>query len=438
MQFTRRRALAAAGLAGSTLLGGCFGIGGSDESGGNTPIENAPSSVETAAETTTGTTTDTANETATDTANETATPVAHADLADTTTAIVSEFEWFRTEYDAAIRGLVVRVNGVLGVIEDLDPSGGLSESDIEAFRAETTAVAEYVQSTLVDHFDVAGALRTGDNVYVQRLRQNVQRGDTGQQETVLRRARLFYERVIGDPYVRNEFSRRPVHDTLYSLLVPNDSGNSMVALASADDEFVTWAHPDTTEATNDDGVPQHTHTFDSGHRFFTHAHGHGSGHQLRDHTNEPETDRVYAFDGNVALLEDTELWRERMDDYAPALTGLFEPIQSDGRQQGVYLFVGTRTPSFESTPLYVERFESPEAATTAVEASLSGPVSSAGTESIAGREWEQIVYEVEGTSVYATRIRAGATLVTAGVSPTPWERRSDWSAALGPTWLGTE
>jgi hypothetical protein len=428
MLVTRRGILATLALAQSNLLGGCFG--GSDAGSDDPPPDGGGGG-----DGSDGTSTATAEPTAEPTETATATPVANADLAASTAALLDEFEWYRTEYEPTIVEFRRVANGVIGVIDDTAPSGDLTSDAVDDLEAATTAVADYAAENLVDHFAVDPALRTGDNVYVRDFRRAVRRGDVDAQDSVLGQARLFYSRVTSNEYIRNEFSRRPVYDALYDMLIPDGSTASIVALAAVDDEFTTWAHPDRTESTADDGVERHTHEFPSGHRVFTHAHTHSTPHPVRDHTNEPETDRLYAYtDGTVALLEDAELWRERMDDYEPSVTDVFGPVRSSDRSLGVYSFVAPIGDGFDATPLYLERFPTPDAAAAAVEA---GPRTD-GTTTFAGREWDRVFYDRDGVTLYAYRVRVGATVVTASPSPTAWERRPNWAAGLGSTWLGVQ
>ena len=429
MSFTRRRVLAAVALTQSSLLGGCFGDDGeSTPDGGGTGDGGAAA---TATDTATPAPT-TAEPTAT------ATPVAHADLAAATTNILSEFEWFRTEYDAAIRGLVTRANRVLGVVEDLESADQLTEADVTALRSATTNVADYVTSTLADHFAVADALRIGDNVYVRDFERGVVRGDEELQTTALSRTRGFYRSVVSRSYLDNVFSRRPVYGPLYDMLVPDGSTNRIVALASAEDDFVTWAHPDRTESTGTDGVDRHTHEFPSDHRTYTHAHSHGTTHPLNDHTNEPQYNELYAYgDDGVALLEDTTSYRERLDDYEPVLTDLFGPVRSADREYGVTLMIGTIDAGFTAEPVYLERFADPETARAAVAPSDDDPVTASKTTVFADRRWDRVFYDRDGTTVYAYRFRAGSAVVTALPSDIPWERRPQWSSGLKSTWLAS-
>jgi hypothetical protein len=429
MSFTRRGVLAAVALAQSNLLGGCFG--GSDGTTADTDSTDGGS-----APTAEPTATPTAEPTATETA--TATPVAHADLAAATTNVLAEFEWFRTRYDRAILGFQRRVNGVFGVLDDLESTDRLTEADVTALREATTEVADYVRSTLADHFQVTPALRVGDNVFVRDLERGVTRDDENLQATAISRARVFYQRVISNPYLENEFSQRPVYGPLYDMLVPDGTSDRLLALVSAEDGFVTWAHPDRTESTATDGIDQHTHEYPSGHRTYTHAHAHTTSHSLTDHTNEPQYNELYAYgDDGVALLEDTASWRERLDDYEPVLTGLFGPVMSDDRESGVTVMVGRTDANFAAEPLYLERFATPEAARAAVAPAEDDPVTAEGTASFAGRRWDRVFYDLDGTTIYAYRFRAGSTVVTAVPSDIPWERRPEWASGLESTWLAS-
>jgi len=428
MSFTRRGLLAAVALAQSNLLGGCFG--GDD---GTRADSNPSGGGESTATATPKPTTDEPTATTT----KTPTPVANAETAAATTDILSEFEWFRTEYDRAIAQFRVNVGGVYDVVTDIQAADERTEADVEAFRSASTDLAEFVQSTLGPHFTVAPALRIGNNVFVRDFERGVSRGDRGFQDSALSRAESFYQRVRSNTYLSNKLSRRPVYGTLYDLLVPSGATDRIVALVSEDDDFVTWAHPDLDDSTANDGVDQHTHEFPSGHRFFTHAHAHETTHTVNDHTNEPDLNELYAYgDDGVGLLIDEKSFRERLDDFEPALTNLFGPIKSEDRTVGVTLIVGTVGPGWNSAPVYVEGFDSVEAARAATK-----PTDSVGTEgvtSLAGREWERVFYDAAGTTIYAYRLRAGSTVVTALPLDVPWERRPDWSADLAGTWLAAD
>jgi hypothetical protein len=432
MSFTRRGFLAAVALAQSNLLGGCFG--GDD----STRADSDPSSGGGSATTATATPEPTPDEpTATATETPTPTPVANADVAAATTDILSEFEWFRTEYDRTISQFRVNVGGVYDVISNIQASDERTQADVDAFRSASTDLAAFVQSNLVPHFEVAPALRIGNDVYVRDFERGVSRGDQAFQDTALSRAASFYQRVRSNSYISNELSRRPVYDTLYDLLVPGGATDRIVALVSEDDDFVTWAHPDLDDSTATDGVDRHTHEFPSGHRFFTHAHAHGTTHPLNDHTNEPDLNELYAYgDDGVSLLVDEKSFRERVDDFEPTLTNLFGPVKSDGRTVGVTLLVGTVGRGWNSAPVYVEKFDSVAAAQAATE-----PTDAVGTEgvtSLAGRDWERVFYDVAGATIYAYRLRAGSTVVTALPLDVPWERRPDWAADLSGTWLAAD
>lgn len=434
ISFTRRGLLATVALAQSNLLGGRFG--GDDGTRADGDSSGGGGSAATATATPKPTTSEpTATATATETP--TPTPVANADVAAATTDILSEFEWFRAEYGRTISQFRVNVGGVYDVIADIQAADKRTEADVKAFRSASTDLAAFVQSNLVPHFEVAPALRIGNNVYVRDFERGVSRDDQAFQDTALSRAESFYQRVRSNSYISNELSRRPVYGTLYDLLVPGGATDRVVALVSEDDGFVTWAHPDLDDSTAGDGVDRHTHRFPSGNRFFTHAHAHGTTHPLNDHTNEPDLNELYAYgDDGVALLIDRKSFRERLDDFEPTLTNLFGPIKSDGRTVGVTLLVGTIGRGWNSAPVYVEGFDSVAAAQAATEP--TDAVGSEGVTSLAGRDWERVFYDVADTTIYAYRLRAGSTVVTALPLDVPWERRPDWAADLAGTWLAAD
>jgi len=427
MSFTRRGVIAVVALAQSNLLGGCFGGADGTQAGNGSAGDDASATTATP-ESTTGE--------PTATATETPTPVANAGMAAATTNVLSEFEWFHSEYDTAITQFRVAVNRVYTVLTEIEEAETRTESDVTALRTATTDLAEFVQSNLVDHFEVDPALRMGNNVHVRNVERGVSRGDREYQNSAISRAKSFYQRVISNPYVSNELSRRPVYGPLYDALVPSGS-DRIVALVSEDDDFVTWAHPDLDDSTADDGIDRHTHEFPSGHRVFTHAHDHPTSHPLRDHTNEPELNRLYAYgDDGVSILFDAESYRERLDDFDPTLTGLFGPVKSDGRTTGVTLMIGSVGPAWDAVPVYVEAFDSVDAARAVTES--TDVVGSEGVMSLAGRNWERVFYDAADTTIYAYRLRAGRAVITAIPSDVPWERRPEWAAGLRGTWLAAE
>ncbi|MFB6107860.1 MAG: hypothetical protein ABEJ82_03330 [Haloplanus sp.] len=428
MSLTRRGALSLFALAQSNLLGGCFGnsdADGGSSSGGGSTSTTTPTATPTATET----------ETPTETATRTPKPVRNEALARATGRIGAEFEWLASDYQNAIRGFRVASNAVLTAIDALDVESGLTQEDVDPVETKTTAVADYVSKHLAAHFDVAPALTSGNNVYVQSLQRTIERSDEDAQRSTLARMRLFYQRVGTNEYIANEFSRKPAYDALYARLVPN-SEDRIVAVIDPDG-FRTWAYPDKTDSTATDGVDHHVHTFDGGQRYFTHAHPYDQEHMLRSHQNEPPGDVTYGYaDGRVDLMEDTEQWRDRMDDYEAAVKGVFEPVKSDGRSRALYCFVSHISNGFVTTPLYVESFDSAAAAQSAVEASLDAEVTALGTETFGGRDWVRTVYDAGDVTLYAYRIRAGAHVVTAAPARDVWDQRPDWNALLKPTWLG--
>ena len=433
MSFTRRGVLAAVALAQSNLLGGCFG--------GDTNGTRADSGSTGGAESTaTATPESTAGEptaTPTETPTATPTPVANAGMATATANVLAEFEWLKSEYEPTITQFRVTVNRVFTVLTDIEAAETRTESDVESLRAATTDLAEFVRANLTDHFAVDPALRTGNNVYVRDLERGVSRDDREFQNAAISRAKSFYQRVISNEYVSNELSRRPAYGPLYDMLVPSGATDRIVALVDADDGFTTWAHPDLDESTATDGIDRHTHEFPSGHRVFTHAHEHPTTHPIRDHTNEPRLNELYAYgEDGVAILQDEASYRDRLDDFRPALTGLFGPIRSDARTTGVTLMIGTVGDGWDSSPVYVEAFDSVAAARAATES--TDAIGSEGVTSLAGRDWERVFYDADGTTIYAYRLRAGSTVITALPSDVPWERRPEWASGLAGTWLAAE
>jgi hypothetical protein len=98
--------------------------------------------------------------------------------------------------------------------------------------------------------------------------------------------------------------------------------------------------------------------------------------------------------------------------------------------------IGTVSPAWDAAPVYVEAFDSVDAAQAVTES--TDVVGSEGVMSLAGRDWERVFYDAAGTTIYAYRLRAGRAVITALPSDVPWERRPEWAAGLRGTWLAAE
>jgi hypothetical protein len=215
------------------------------------------------------------------------------------------------------------------------------------------------------------------------------------------------------------------------------------------DNFTTQTFSDEYSDRTSDAVRPHAHEFATGQRVYAHAHTHGAGHDIYDHENERPNGIIYAFsDGAVDILEDTQAWRERVGDYEPAYTNVFDAtVAREGRVDHAYvtanrLVTGTdNDEQFAGVPVFVQRFESEEAAAAAVETLLSTTLGEDGTTSMANREWTRVYYDYDGPNLYANLHQVGEFVIATGVSPRPHRDRSQdqqWPGQLKLSWLGIE
>jgi hypothetical protein len=215
------------------------------------------------------------------------------------------------------------------------------------------------------------------------------------------------------------------------------------------DNFVTQTFSDEFSGRTRDEVRPHEHTFPTGQRVFAHAHTHGTGHTITDHSNERPDGLINAFsEGSVDILKDTKAWRERVADYEPKYTNVFDAtVAREGRVDYAYVMANnlvTNTTSeeqFGGKPIFIQRFEDEETAVVARETLLSTTLGKEGTTSLAGREWTTVYYDYDGPNLYANLLQVGEFIIATGVSPKPHRDRSEkqqWPSQLKGSWLGME
>jgi hypothetical protein len=431
MLLTRRGILALAGFGVSDVLSGCFGssddgtAASSNGDGGGGGGNGGDSG---------GGGTSTPNQTATTTPS---LELTYPTLAQRTADIWAELDWFVDDYSNAIQGYISAVNQVLTRLDQLDPSTGITQEQLDRVEASSAELVDYVESNIDPHFDVHPGLLRADNVYINNIRRAARRGDRDAQRSELSLARSFYRRMTSQPYIRNELSRRPIYDTLYSQLVASDSVERVFGLLYPERDFVSVAHPDKTESAPTDGVDQHEHEFPAGHVVYGHVHGHDQGHTLSDHENDPERRELYAYkDGGISILEDDVLWRNGLDDFEPLHEDIFGPIRHADRTNALYLTVNGLTQNFTELPIFVQRFGSPTAARDARKELTRKPNGIDGTEKLGGRQWDRFFYQLGDVTMYAFLIVAGEFVFVAIPNPDTWERRTDQFSRLSKTWLG--
>lgn len=441
--FTRRRVVAGTtGLI--AALAGCGGESPADEDGATDSANGNGGGTSTPQQTPTGTPTPQA---------------VNADLADQTAVVARNVVWHATEYDDTMRQVRILANRVVGVVSDLRSSDSVTTAELTRLEDATTAMAEFVRQNVQPYYPVSDAVANGNNRFVQQVKLASERGDTGALDTELQRTATFYRNYTRRAFAETQFPNEVVYERLYGLMTRDDSTNVLFGLFHPGGDYVAVSHEDRTDDIKTDGVPQHLHEFDTGHVVATVVHEPDEGaHTTGDHQDEPVDRRVYAYNretGRVDILADDEPDKSRMesnaantDPYVPEQTGIFEPVRVDDANDEFYVEFGyTEDPDEEASPFassligQFQTFSTPGAAQDAVESLLAGAVFEQGIGRIIedradAREWRQVFYTRDGTTLYAYMLAVGRVVVTLAPSRDEWDARVDWPGPIVESWLG--
>lgn len=452
MDLTRRRLLLATSSVSFPALAGCTGLtessnggdgsngggGGSGGGGGNGGEE-------------------TATETGTET--ETATPEPTDPFLLRTREIMDQIAWFGSQYQSARRNYLLKLRPVVGTIETLRSRNTLAEADVAELTSKTTALATYVNEELAPYFDLERRLTNGENDLVRNFASAVEQNDTRASQDALSRLAVFYNRAGTESYLNQNLSAHPIEEPLHEMLSSVDVTKVIFGLSyPPGDNFTTQTFSDeiddedaddNDENREKDEVRPHSHTFPSGQTIYAHAHVYDSGHDIYSHENEPPNGRVYAFsDGSIDIMKDTEAWRERLADYEAEYTNIFDAVViRDGRVDYAYVMANElvtdveKEEQFEGRPILIQRFQSESAAATAMDTLLETTLGSAGTTTLADREWTKVFYDYDGPNLYGNVYQIGEFVITTSVSQQPHSQRGpkdQWPSQLKSSWLGME
>lgn len=428
MSYTRRSVL---GLTSLSLAGlsGCIGnlLPGSDSGGSQTPASSS------------GGTPQPSTPTPTPTETATATPTPTPAIAERTGKIFAQIRWFATEYERAMRRYRLHASRVKEQVTNMSKTGTVTQDDISILREHTDTFGSYVTSELAPHFVLNDTLKRGGLAYVQQLERAVRVGDEGEQRRVLGILSGYYDSITSQTYISKHLSREPIREPLQELLLT--SGKAIVGISYPGTGMLTFTYSNDYKMDDDGWIPAHYHEWDSGHRMYAHSHDHGQDHDIRDHQNEPDSGRVYAFkDGAVDLLKDTELWRDEMSDYEREFTDVFGPVsRGEDRDDRVYLLVNDVSKEFTAYPLYLQQYADTAAAEAAFDSLYESNVTKIGTKTLAGRTWTKSFYNTSGgPSIYLDVAQFGRFVVAAAPSPKPYGRRDEWPDQMQRSWLAME
>ena len=242
MQRTRRQVIAFGSAAG---LAGCLGVGGVEYPDAD-PEPAEPDD-------------DTADESDDDPDDEEqvddpAVPDNEV-LATATRRVVDDAVWFATEYpDAvetyrnAIGALVSEIDAVRSTVES---DGVATDAMVDQLDDAGRTAADRAAAALEPHFRVHSRIVSRTERHVDGLRRFAPRDDVDRFLEELNRMRREFDAVGTDLYIRETFSRKPIHNRLLNRLLyplPDDlerrreiRGTALIEVAVASRGFSTFA-----------------------------------------------------------------------------------------------------------------------------------------------------------------------------------------------------
>ncbi len=371
---------------------------------------------------------------------------AYPDLGERTGSVAESLRWHATEYDEVMRTLRRLANRVVGVAADLRKASSVTANDLTRLEDATTTVAEFVRRNVQPYYPVEDAVTNGDNTLVQQTKLAAERGDTQALDDALERVGRFYGNYARRSFYETNFPNDVVYERLYGKMTRDGSTNVLFGLFYPEGDYVAVSHQDRTDDLNTDGLPQHAHTWDSGHVALTIVHPHGGAHATNSHDDEPTDRRVYAYDREAEtmdILADAAPDRFRMDLYEPRHRDVFGPVRlSEANENEFYVEVGYTDDDFGTSMVgHFQTFPSVRDTQDAVEELLAADVFEQGTSRIVGdtdeaRDWRRVFYTRNDVTLYAFMLEVGRVLVTLAPSETEWASRTDWPGPLADCWLG--
>lgn len=331
-------------------------------------------------------------------------------LAERTRGIVSDVNWFATEYESAIATTMAANEAVVESIEaattrirrvETTPPEVLTE-----LEAVTDEAAETATEAMSPHFDPASHIETLADRHLEVLHRFADRGDTERVLEELDRMATAFGDVANRLGLTRRYSRRPIHNRLHRRFLAADPNGRVVR----------FRHPPTSF---------------SGLAYTPHRH------------LPPDSDYVpLTFYGPPIG-----------DDRQAELEALLGPVRApDEREDELYVVVSNRPERpkhpdrpYEGPPealggkaMYVQQYPDPEAAEDAF-GRITASAATEGTERVLGSTpWYRLYYQDGLAVTYGYLGRAGSFLLAFGFSGTAWEERVSWQGTLPAFWVADE
>ncbi|WP_128905417.1 hypothetical protein [Halorubrum amylolyticum] len=399
--------------------------------------------------------------------------VATEALATATREVVDDAVWFAVEYPSAvetyrnaIRGLVSEVDAVR---DAADADGAATVEMADRLDEAGRAAADTAADALEPHFSPRSRIVSRTERHVEKLRTFAPRSDVDRFLEELSRMRDGFAAVATATYIREAFSRDPIHNRLLDrLLAPLPEGDAerrrarggtLVEVALASRGFSAFAHePYDEEAHDRDRTPRiYGSAFGTDRREELRARL-GPVTRPRDRTEElfvafaarPDAGNrpSRTFAGWAHELDGTPLYVQRYPDAATAsdrLDAVLDaastegraPIDPDATAAGSD-FSGNATSSDGDGGAETETEAETEA-----EAKAEAEAEAAAGEGGPIR-WHRLYHhEAEGERYgfdehagvqYGYVVRAGEFVLATGFSGDAWEERTGWQGRLVEGW----
>lgn len=346
-----------------------------------------------------------------------------------TDLLVDEAGWFAREYEDSVDAFFDQVSTLVDTIEALEAMSIVTESDIETLEAAAGNLDDVTERRLEPQFSVSSRISRINDPHLADVRRHGDRGDQDALESTLSSYRREAQSVRTQQFIDRWLSIDPIDTRLLDWL-----SSPWLLRTLGDDEPVSY--------------PLFEIRYEGTGEFAAFVHSTAAAEAAGEPTlrGDPATAR-----SGTAAPSDAE----PIDD-------VFSVVSASADRRDELFVVANEwrpqrdrsyyTAQLDSWPVYVQRYQSADAAETAIQSLLDGPVflADVGTPVFGGDQWEQIFYRRDDRVRYAAIAQAGDNVIVAAPSTTPIEDRlgfdtvpdmtdddrpPHWARPLTLTWL---
>ena len=316
-----------------------------------------------------------------------------------TNEILSEIEWFATEYDSAIYQYrnthFEAIREIEDLLEVLDDGRPISSHDLDRVSDSLNRGIAVSEDVLEPHFTDHFYFGYIENEYISEAQSYRRRSDWPVVRENLEDAREMYRGALTGKATSERYSTDPIYNRLYEFIRGSD--------------------------VND--------------RFF----------ELRLEGPMRNPYKAYVTQGNAEIMYDPIDGRVE-----ESLTELYAPFNAPiDRTHSLLMNAyneGVLGPDrtdridpreLEPMSLYVQKYKEIDHAQTAYDLIMEDKtVESTGTLRPQGEEWDQVYYHKDESTIYLYAKLVGDFIFVLGQSRDAWDKRSDdWNAHFDGTWL---